>query len=389
MNTTSRVQRRKRWYHVCLLCMLPFVLSLVGCVAPSSATQRAGCPSVGQLVGEGSTFDAPLFDRLFSQYPTRPCGVPIVYYASGSGAGISQMLNQLVDFGATDAPLTDRQLASSPNGVILHVPITLGAVAIGYHLSGVSSPLRLSGDLLAAIYQGSVTFWDDPTIQSLNGGVNLPHQAIQVLHRTDGSGTTAIFTHYLAEVSPAWKKTVGASTSVSWPNGQGVKGNFGIADAIGKTEGSIGYVELSYVTELHLSAASIENKAGAYIAPSIAGAQAAAASFSTIPTDLRFYVVNAPGADAYPITGYSWIIVYQKQADGEKGKALAHLLWWMIHDGQKSAELLGYAPLPSAIVTKSEGQVRAMSCGTSAVPCFTDPVSSSTLPTRIIADLDV
>jgi phosphate transport system substrate-binding protein len=371
MNTIARVQRRKRWDHVFLLCMLPFILSSVGCVAPTVATQRSDCPAVGQLTGEGSTFDAPLFDKLFSVYPATPCGLSVVYYASGSGAGISQVLNQLVDFGATDAPLTDRQLASSPNGAILHVPVTLGAVAVSYHLSGVSSPLRLSGTLLASIYQGSVTFWDDPAISTLNGGTTFPHRAIQVLHRTDGSGTTAIFTHYLAEVSPTWKQAVGASTSVSWPIGQGVKGNFGIADAIGKTEGSIGYVELSYVTKLHLSAASIENKASVYVAPSVAGAQVAAASLQTIPADLRFYVVNAPGTNAYPIAGYSWVIVYQKQADGEKGKALAHLLWWMIHDGQQYAEPLGYAPLPSDIVTKSEGQIRAMTCGSSAASCLT------------------
>jgi len=326
---------------------------------------------VSSLSGEGSTFDAPLFNKLFSVYAGTPCGLTVEYYAAGSGAGISQLLNQLVDFAATDAPLTDRQQASSPNGTILHVPVTLGAVAISYHLTGVSSPLRLSGAVLAGIYLGSVKSWDDPAIIRLNAGVVLPHRAIQVFHRSDGSGTTAIFTHYLAQISPTWQRTVGAGTSVTFPVGSGEQGNGGVADALASTEGSIGYVELSYVTRLHLAAASMENMAGAFVSPSIAGAQAAAAGVKTIPADLRFYVVNAPGTQAYPITGYSWVIVYQKQGDGEKGKALAQLLWWMIHDGQKYPEPLGYAPLPADIVTKGEGQIRTMTCGTSTTSCFT------------------
>jgi phosphate transport system substrate-binding protein len=280
------------------------------------------------------------------------------------------LLNQLVDFGATDAPLTDQQLASSPNGTILHVPVTLGAVAISYHLTGVSSPLRLSGPILASIYLGTVTSWDDPAIIRLNTGVALPHRPIHVFHRSDGSGTTAIFTHYLAQISPTWKQSVGSSTKVSWPIGQGAQGSFGVTDAIGKTEGAIGYVEASYVARLHLSAASLENRAGASVFPSMAGAQAAAATVQNVPTDLRFYIVDAPGAQAYPIAGYSWVIVYRQQGDGEKGKALARLLWWMIHDGQKFAEPLGYAPLPADVVTKGEGQIRSMTCGTETTACF-------------------
>jgi phosphate transport system substrate-binding protein len=353
-----------------MLLLVPFLLMLVGCAGSGTATDRTGCPTASSLQGAGSTFDAPLFNKLFSVYAGTPCGLSVEYYAAGSGAGMSQLLNQLVDFGATDAPLTDRQLGSLP-GTILHVPVTLGAVAISYHLTGVSSPLRLSGAVLADIYLGHVKSWDDPAIVGLNAGIVLPHRAIQVLYRSDGSGTTAIFTHYLAQISPTWQREVGAGTSVAFPVGLGEQGNGGVADQLSSTEGSIGYVELSYVTRLHLAAASMENMAGAFVSPSTAGAQAAAAGVKTIPADLRFYVVNAPGTQAYPITGYSWVIVYQKQGDGEKGKALAQLLWWMIHDGQKYAEPLGYAPLPSNIVTKSEVQIRSMTCGASTTSCLT------------------
>lgn len=196
-----------------------------------------------------------------------------------------------------------------------------------------------------------------------------PHLAIQVLHRSDSSGTTAIFTHYLSEVSPAWKASVGASTTIRWPTGQGEQGSGGVADALGSTEGAIGYVEWSYVVSQHLSAALLQNQAGAYLAPSIAGAQAAAA-FPTIPADLRFYLVNAPGADAYPIAGYSWVIVYQRQSDAEKGKALASLLWWMVHQGQQYAEPLSYTPLPATMVSRDEAQIRQLTCGSTHQSCY-------------------
>jgi phosphate transport system substrate-binding protein len=369
MKTVLSVHGRTRWYDPHLL-FLVFVLMLVGCSGVGTTAGRTGCPAVTTLQGAGSTFDAPLFNKLFSVYAGTPCGLSVNYYAAGSGAGISQLLNQLVDFGATDAPLTDRQLASSPHGTILHVPVTLGAVAISYHLSGVSAPLRLSGAVLADIYLGHVKSWDDPAIVGLNTGVVLPHRAIKVLYRSDGSGTTAIFTHYLAQMSPTWQRVVGAGTSVTFPVGSGEQGNGGVADQLSSMEGSIGYVELSYVTRLHLPTTSMENLAGAFVPPSIPGAQAAASGVKTIPADLRFYAVNAPGAQAYPIAGYSWVIVYRNPGDAEKGKALAQLLWWMLHDGQKYAEPLGYAPLPAGIVTRGEAQICAMTCGSSATSCF-------------------
>jgi phosphate transport system substrate-binding protein len=276
MFTSSyKKSRRHRSFSALFLLVLCTLVAACGSdVQSTDSAHGASCPSTSQLQGTGSTFDAPLFHKLFSVYPTVPCGITVNYYPLGSAAGIAQLLNQLVDFGATDAPLTNRQLASSPNGAILHVPVTLGVVAVSYHLAEVSVPLRLTGAVLSAIYQGSITSWDDAAIAQLNPGVSLPHRAIAVLHRSDGSGTTAIFTHYLAAVSPAWKSRVGAGTSVTWPVGQGEKGSEGVAEALSATEGALGYVEYSYVVSHHLAAALLENAAGTFLAPSIAGAQA-------------------------------------------------------------------------------------------------------------------
>lgn len=370
METIFRVSHsssRRRWY---LFLFLPFALLLGSCTGTPATSHNGTCPAVSSLKGAGSTFDEPLFTRLFSVYQTTSCGLTVNYYPVGSGTGTAQLLSQLTDFAATDAPLTDKQLAASSNGAIIHVPVTLGVVAISYHLTGVSGSLKLTGSVLAAIYLGTITSWDDPAIRQLNPGISLPHLAIQVLHRSDGSGTTAIFTHYLASMSPAWKTRVGASTTVRWPTGQGKQGSGGVADALTSTEGALGYVEWSYVVNQHLSAALLQNQAGAFLAPSIAGAQAAAAGFPTMPADLRFYIVNAPGADAYPIAGYSWVIAYQQQSDGEKGKALASLLWWMVHQGQQYAEPLSYAPLPASMVSHDEAQIRQLTCGGSHQPCY-------------------
>jgi phosphate transport system substrate-binding protein len=369
MFLASRVPRKTQGRNVCVLLMVLCALLLGGCASTSSATSRAQCSTTTSLSGEGSTFDAPLFNTWFSVYPQTSCGLTVEYYATGSGMGISTLLGQLMDFGATDAPLTARQLASSPNGPILHIPVTLGLVAISYHLHGISAPLKFTGALLASIYLGTITWWDDPAIQQLNPGTVLPHVAIQVLHRSDGSGTTAIFTHYLAAISPAWKARVGASTTVHWPTGQGEQGSGGVAEALGSTEGALGYIEWSYVVKQHLPAALLQNQAGAFLAPSIAGAQAAAAAFPSVPTDLRFYIVNAPGANAYPIAGYSWVIVYQQQSDAEKGKALSTLLWWMVHQGQQYAEPLSYAPLPGTMVSLDEAQIRRLTCGSNRQAC--------------------
>lgn len=370
MSLVSFVLRPTVRLDACMFCLCLVAFLLSGCVGAAPSQRRADCSTATSLRGEGSTFDAPLFDRLFSLYSTTPCGLTVEYYPAGSGLGISMLLAQLVDFGATDAPLTDRQLASSTHGPIVHVPVTLGVVALSYHVPGLSTPLKLNSPVLAAIYLGAITWWDDPAIEQLNPGSAFPHLAIQVLHRSDSSGTTAIFTHYLASVSPVWKARIGASTTVRWPIGQGEQGNGGIAEALASTEGALGYLEWSYVVKQHLPAALLQNQAGAFLAPSIAGAQAAAAAFPTIPADLRFYLVNAPGASAYPLAGYSWVIVYQQQNDAEKGKALASLLWWMVHQGQQEAESLSYAPLPASMVSRDEAQIQRLTCGGTQQRCF-------------------
>ncbi len=352
--------------------LLALGLLLVACgQGTNAATNAQGtpCPDASALQGSGSTFDNPLFTKMFAAYANVPCTPAVSYLADGSGAGVTDLLQQNVDFAATDIPLTDANLARSQHGPILHIPVTLGSEAIVYHVIGVSSQLKLTGPVLADIFLGHITAWNDPAIAQLNPGVALPPLSITVIHRTDGSGTTGIFTHYLAQVSPAWKAQVGEGYTVNWPAGVGFIGNGGVADAVQEITDSIAYVELSYALRLQLPYALLQNAAGQYVAPSIQGAQAAAASVSSIPSDLRFFIANAPGSAAYPISGYSWVIVYQQQVDTAKGQELANLFWWMIHDGQQYAEPLHYAMLPATMVTRSEAQIRAMTCGSSS--CYT------------------
>jgi phosphate transport system substrate-binding protein len=368
----STHQRRKAF--CCFSTLLLFALSTLLAACGSDATQSVApgqgttCPTTSGLQGSGSTFDNPLFTKMFAAYVQVSCGIDVSYRANGSGAGVNDLLDQNVDFAATDIPLTNANLARSTTP-ILHIPMTLGSEAIIYNLPGVPSLLKLTGPVLANIFMGKITSWNDPAITQLNPGVSLPPQGITVIHRLDGSGTTGIFTHYLADVSPQWSSQVGAGYTVNWPVGAGFKGNGGVAVGVQNITGSIGYVELSYALRLHLPYAALQNAAGQYVAPSIEGALAAAASsVENIPADLRFYIVNAPGATAYPISGYSFVIVYQHQFDADKGWALANLFWWMIHDGQQYAAPLHYAALPDIMVAKSEAQIRLMTCGNS--PCY-------------------
>jgi phosphate transport system substrate-binding protein len=338
-------------------------------------TPTASCPSVSGLTGAGSTFDNPLFSQMFApaNYPRTKCGLNVNYQSVGSGAGINQLIAHTVDFGATDTPLTDTQESSSTGGLVIHVPVTLGAVAMTYNLAGISGHLNLTPAIIASIYLGTTTFWDDAAIKTANPGVTLPHQSITPVHRSDGSGTTGIFTHYLSAVSPTWSSKVGAATTVNWPVGVGGKGNAGVAAAVKSTSGAIGYVELAYVLSNNLSYAAVQNANGKLVLPSIDGAKADAAGVTNVPADLRFFIVNAPGDAAYPISGFSWVVVYQTQSNSAKGQALANMLWWMTHEGQQYATPLNYAPLPAAIVTAGEGQIKSMTCGGS--PCYTGIVS--------------
>ncbi|WP_069801572.1 phosphate ABC transporter substrate-binding protein PstS [Thermogemmatispora onikobensis] len=359
-----------RYLTALLLLGLLALLAACGNSSSSSGGTTTGsnsstCPSTKQLTGAGSTFDNPLFSKMFQEYPKVKCGINVNYQAVGSGAGINNLLQHIVDFGATDAPMTTDQLNKSTSGPILHIPITIGAVAISYNLSGVSQ-LKLTGPILAAIYEGKITSWDDPQIKAINSGVNLPHKNITVVHRSDGSGTTSIFTHYLSAISPDWQSKVGAGTTVNWPTGVGAKGSSGVAGQVKNTDGAIGYVELTYVLANNIPYALLQNAAGKFVAPSLDSAKADAESFTSIPADLRFYIVNGNGDNAYPITGFSWVVVYQNQSNSDKGQALARLLWWMVHDGQQYAQPLNYVPLPDTIVSKDEAQIKALRCGSSA-----------------------
>lgn len=273
-------------------------------------------------------------------------GVQINYQSVGSGAGIKQLTSQTVNFGASDAPMTDEAMKSAP-GKILHIPVVAGAVAITYNLPG-DPKLKFDPDTLAGIYLGQITKWNDPKIVALNPGVQLPDQAITVVHRSDGSGTTFIFTDYLSVVNQDWATKVGKNTSVNWPTGVGGKGNEGVFGQVKQLPGAIGYVELGYAVENKLPVADLKNKAGKFVTPTPDSVSKAMAT-ATIPDDFRFSMVDAPGDDAYPISGASWVLLYQKQSDAAKGKVLVDFLKWCVTEGQKMSPQLDYAPLPDSV----------------------------------------
>ncbi len=367
----GHTQQRDLLTHFITAAVLALVVLLTACGNSSSGTTTgsgSSCPATKSLTGAGSTFINPLFSKMFAEYPNAKCGANVNYQSVGSGAGINDLLKGIVEFGATDAPMSDTQLAQSTKGPIIHIPVTIGAVAISYNLSGVSDHVKLSGPVIASIFLGTVKFWDDQQIKALNSGVNLPHQSITVVHRSDGSGTTGIFTQYLTAVSPEWKSKVGAGTTVNWPTGVGGKGNAGVAAQVKSTAGAIGYNELAYVLTNNIQYAAVQNANGKAVLPSVDSAKTAAGNISTIPPDLRFYFVNAPGDGSYPITGFTWAIVYQKQTNADKGWAVADMLWWVTHDGQQYATPLNYVPLSDTIVSKDEAQIKSMTCGSG--PCI-------------------
>jgi phosphate transport system substrate-binding protein len=326
--------------------------------ASAGSTPAPSTTSGADLTGAGATFPYPLYSKWFNSYANNT-GVKINYQSIGSGGGIRQLSEQTVDFGATDAPMTNEELAKAKGGPVMHVPTTLGAVAVTYNLPGVTQPLKLSGDVIASIFQGQITKWNDPRIAALNPGVALPATDILVVHRSDGSGTSYVFTDYLSAVSPAWATKPGKGKEVQWPTGLGAKGNEGVAGQVKQTPGAIGYVELAYANQNKLATAQLKNAAGEFVAPSINSATAAAAGAAgRLPanTDYRVSIVDAKGKGAYPISSFTWIIAYEKQADAAKGKKLVDFLHWALTDGQAMAGPLDYAPLPesmrSALVTR-------------------------------------
>jgi len=315
--------------------------------APAAATSSSSV----DLNGAGATFPYPIYSKWFSDYASAT-GVKINYQSIGSGGGIKQLSEGTVDFGASDGPMTAEEMAGAKGGHVLHFPTVLGADVITYNLPEITAPLRLTGELIADIFLGKVSKWNDPRIAAENSGVALPDKDILVVHRSDGSGTTYIFTDYLSTVSPAWSAGPGRGKSVQWPVGLGGKGNEGVAGTVKQTPGTIGYVELAYAKQNRLPSAHIRNAAGAYVAPtieSISAAAEAAASQLGPDSDYRVSIVNAPGATAYPIASFTWLLVYERQADAAKGAKLIDFLKWMYGDGQRSAAPLDYAPLPPAL----------------------------------------
>jgi phosphate transport system substrate-binding protein len=318
----------------------------------SARTATATRTSSGaDLTGAGATFPYPLYSKWFDVYAGKS-GVKINYQSIGSGGGIRQLSEQTVDFGASDAPMSDAELANAKGGAVLHIPTALGAVAVISNLPGVPSGLKLAGDVVAAIFQGQITKWNDPRIAALNAGATLPATDILVVHRSDGSGTTYVFSDYLSSVSPAWSTKPGKGKELQWPVGLGAKGNEGVAGQVKQTPGAIGYAELAYVNQNTLSAATIRNAAGEFVAPSIEAVTAAAAGAVEKlgpSTDYRISIVNAPGKGAYPISSFTWILAYAKQPKPEKAKHLTDFLKWALTDGQALEAALDYAPLPETM----------------------------------------
>jgi len=296
--------------------------------------------------GAGSTFDYPAFTKWFEAYSKIDPSVNFNYGSVGSGAGQQQLLNQTVDFGASDAPMSDANLAKA-SGKILHLPVVVGGEAIAYNLPG-SPKLKLDSDVLAGIFLGKITKWNDPKIAALNAGVDLPDMPVIVVHRSDGSGTTFIFADYLCSVSPEWQSTVGKGTSVKWPVGLGGKGNEGVAGQIKQLPGAIGYVELAYALQNKMVYADLKNAAGNFVTLSLDSISAALAT-AKIPEDFRFSMVNSPGENAYPIAGASWVLIYETPKNPDHGKKLVAFLKWAITDGQKLSTELHYAALPDEV----------------------------------------
>ncbi|MFL5560864.1 MAG: phosphate ABC transporter substrate-binding protein PstS [Gemmatimonadaceae bacterium] len=334
------------------------VIAAMLCTVAASAGAQGN-----DLTGAGATFPYPIYSKWFNDY-AKLKGVQINYQSIGSGGGIRQLSEQTVDFGASDAPMSDDELSKAKGGMVLHFPTVLGAVVITYQVAGVTAPLNLTGDVLADIYRGTINKWNDQRITVLNRGVKLPAQDILVVHRSDGSGTSFIFTDYLSTVSAEWKAGPGKGKDVQWPTGLGAKGNEGVAGMVKQMPGAIGYVELAYARQNKLPYAALRNAAGRFVQPSIeALTEAAAGAAKSLPanTDYRLSIVNPPGKGAYPIASFTWLLIYQHMADGGKAAKLVDFLRWAYRDGEKSAAALDYAPLPAPMIAQLQKRLATIS----------------------------
>ena len=338
MNLLTRMTRSRR-----MAIALAVVLT-AGLLGVTTAAQGQ------QINGAGATFPFPIYSKWFSEYNKLHPNVQVNYQSIGSGGGIRQLTAQTVFFGATDGPMTKDQMIAAP-GNILHLPTVLGGVVPVYHIEGVTAELKFTGPVLADIFLGKITKWNDPAITKLNPGVNLPGADIVVVHRSDGSGTTYIWVDYLGKVSPEWKKRVGVATSVNWPVGLGGKGNEGVSGLVKQTPGSIGYVELIYALQNQIDYGSVQNMAGKFLRATIDGVTAAAAAAAnSMPADFRVSITNAPGDGAYPISSFTWLLFYENPKDKTSAKTMVEFMKWALTDGQKFTKDLGYAPLPESVV---------------------------------------
>jgi phosphate transport system substrate-binding protein len=316
-------------------------------------------PALGQttLNGAGATFPYPMYSKWFSEYHKLHPDIQFNYQSIGSGGGIRQVLAGTVDFGASDGPMSDQQLSEAKTK-ILHIPTVLGAVVPAYNIPGVTGEVKFTPQALAGIFLGKITSWNDPALTKANPGVNFPSQPIIVIHRSDGSGTTFIFTDYLSKVSSEWQNGPSKGTSVKWPVGLGGKGNEGVAGMVRQMQGSIGYVELIYAVQNKIDYGSVKNAAGVFVKASLDSTTAAAASMKNMPADFRVSITNAPGKDAYPIASFTWLLIPEKAKDAAKGKMITDFLNWMVDDGQKMTTQLTYAPLPDSVAAKVKDAVK-------------------------------
>jgi len=341
-----------------VLTTLRSVLVVLAAAAVAVLLAPAASAEPVQVDGAGATFPYPIYSKWFSEYNKLHPDVRINYQSIGSGGGIRQLSNQTVFFGATDGPMTADQLQAAP-GRVLHFPTVLGAVVPVYNLEGVDAELKFSGPVLADIFLGKITKWNDPALAKDNPGVTFPAGEITVVHRADGSGTSYIFCDYLSKVSPEWKTKVGVATSVNWPAGIGGKGNEGVAGLVKQSPGSIGYVELIYALQNKIAYGSVKSFDGEFVRASIDSVSAAAAAAAKqMPPDFRVSITNAPGPGVYPISSFTWLLLYEKPRDKQRSRMMVDFMNWAIHDGQKFAGELGYAPLPGAVVTLEEAALK-------------------------------
>jgi phosphate transport system substrate-binding protein len=351
----------EKWFiHVAAVAVA--AIALIGCSSPATPATPGLPPKPPaksvNLTGAGATFPAPLYTKWFDEY-NKLTGVKVNYQPIGSGGGISQITEGTVDFGATDGIMTDAEVtkAESKGGPILHIPMTSGSVAIIYNIAGIGpGQLKLSGDVLANIYMKKITKWNDPAIASLNPDLKLPAAPIAVIFRSDGSGTTFIFTNFLSKVSQDFKASIGNAKAVKWPGDIGGQGNAGVAGQVQQIPNSIGYAELAYAQQNKLAWAKLKNAAGNFIEPSLEATTRAAEGVS-LPDDMKVMLTNSANPDAYPIVGFTWLLVYANQSDKDNGEALAKMLWWAIHEGQQFTGPLTYAPLAAPAVTRAENAI--------------------------------